>query len=136
MKIRHWLTIGDVYLTLASTGKKLYFETELRETFKQGAKEAVFAPDVFFIFGGRAYLMEVQLKRMSKKEWSVKWSRWNEYFGGGNYRQASWQRFKKDGNLIPFMLAISKQGSEMVSEGFNVVGRELKVLSRIEEILC
>ncbi|AFC32111.1 hypothetical protein PM3016_5411 [Paenibacillus mucilaginosus 3016] len=91
-------------------------------------KERVFAPDVFFIFGGRAYLMEVQIKRMSRTEWSKKWQRWNEYFGGGYYLQASWQRFKKGGGLIPNVLVNSLQEKDIVAEGFRVPGRTVETI--------
>jgi hypothetical protein len=130
----HWLTISDVYLALNATGLLKYFECELRIPYKQLGKEYVYAPDCFFIWNKRAYLMEVQLKALSRKEWAEKWKRWNEYFGGGHYTQAPWQRFKQGGGLVPHMVSLSQQDAEIVRCGFMVQGRDLLVYDSISKI--
>jgi hypothetical protein len=130
-KIRHWLTIGDCYIAMKEAGK-LHFETELHIEYEP---KKFFSPDVFFIFGGRAYLMEVQLKRMSGKEWAQKWKRWNDYFNAGHFKTAPWQRFKKDGGLIPHMVVLTPQPKETVGHGFEVKGRELLLLKEPPELL-
>lgn len=135
MKLRHWLTIGEVYTALREAGGKLYFECELREKFKHAGKEYTFAPDIFFIHGGRATLLDVQLTRMTKKEWAQKWKRWNDYFNGGHFKSAPWQRFKKDGGLIPHMVVLTPQPKETVASGFEVKGRELLLVKEPAELL-
>jgi hypothetical protein len=111
---------------------KLHFETELH--IEYGTKK-FYSPDVFFIFGGRAYLMEVQLRRMSGKEWAAKWKRWNEYFNDGHYKTAPWQRFKKDGGLIPHIVVLTQQPKEIVCQGFEVKTREIIIIKEPSGLL-
>ncbi|MBD0381262.1 hypothetical protein ICC18_14145 [Paenibacillus sp. WST5] len=131
----HWLTISDVYLALNATGLLKHFECELRLSYKHLLKEYVYAPDLFFIWNKRAYLMEVQLKALSRKEWGEKWKRWNEYFNNGHHLQAPWQRFKQGGGLVPHMAALSKQDPEIVRSCFGVSGRDLLVHDNIQKLI-
>ena len=74
LKIDHYLAIGDVLLELRTRGKLTVFDTEPREKFEILGKRRKYCPDAYFVFNGRAYLLEVQLKGLSTKQWSYKWA--------------------------------------------------------------
>ncbi|WP_426450689.1 replication-relaxation family protein [Paenibacillus sp. S-38] len=131
-KIAHWLTIGDAYLQLQQTGMLRHLECELRIPYHYAGREYLFAPDCFLIWNRRAYLLEVQLSRLSREQWAKKWRRWNDYFGGNHYLQAPWQRFKQGGGVIPQPIILTEQSPELVLHGYAVVGRKPVVVSRID----
>lgn len=134
-KIQHFLAIADVYTKLKETGKLRYFQVELREPFKHNEKSCVYAPDALFVHDKSIYLVEVQLSRMSRTQWSYKWKVANTYFNEGYYRLASWQRWKKADYIKPNFIVLSPQAPDIVREGFDVQGRELKISTELSTVL-
>lgn len=110
--------------------KLKYFEVELREQYERLGKIKTYSPDALFVYDRGIYIAEVQLKRLSRKEWARKWSKANEFFNERYFEQASWQRWRKGDAIKPRFLCISVQDPGIVREGFAVSGRELKVLSQ------
>lgn len=74
LKIDHYLAIADVLLQLREQGKLTAFDTEPREKFEILGRRRKYCPDAYFILNGRAYLLEVQIKRLSSDQWADKWA--------------------------------------------------------------
>lgn len=127
MKLNHYLAIADLYVILSD--KLKYFEVELREQYERLGKIKTYSPDALFVYDRGIYIAEVQLKRLSRKEWARKWSKANEFFNERYFEEASWQRWRRGDNIKPQFLCVSEQDPGIVMEGFSVSGRVLKVLT-------
>lgn len=129
-KMKHWIEITNVFINLYKTGSLKYFEVELREDFPV---KKVYSPDILFVYKGVPYLCEVQLKRLSRGEWAKKWRMANIYFNQHHYHKASWQRWSKN-PIKPQFIAITEQKKDIVTNGFEVIGRKLIVAKSVPPI--
>lgn len=125
MKVQNYLGFADVYFTM---GQPKIFQVELREALHN----THFDPDIFTIHNRKVYLIEVQVKPLSQKEWGEKWKKWNVYFNENHYLTASWQKYAKSDEVkkrIPEVVVITKQVKEQVASGWNVLeGMKVKEL--------
>lgn len=125
LKRPHYLRVADLYFDLLPRGMKA-FDVEPRERYKRIGREVTYAPDVFAIFDAKPWVIEVQLKPRSRKEWAMKWRAANEYFDrtDRHFFQASWNRYAGK-PFIPHFLVVTRQPAEIVESGFEVQGRTL-----------
>lgn len=130
-KMKHWIEITDIFINLYATGSLKYFEVELREHFPV---KRTYSPDILFVYDNIPHLCEVQLKRLSRGEWAKKWRMANVYFNQHHYHKASWQRWSKRDPIKPQFIALTDQPSEIVENGFEVIGRKLIVAKKIPPI--
>ncbi|WP_438447401.1 hypothetical protein [Gorillibacterium sp. sgz5001074] len=123
-------------MILRETDKLRSFQVEPREPFERLGKAMLYAPDALFVYDRTIYLMEVQLSRLSRKQWAQKWRVANLYFNEGHYRAAGWQRWRKQGGefIKPHFVVVCPQDVGLVGEGFDVQGRVLRVVHSVEEI--
>jgi hypothetical protein len=127
-KIDHTLMIGDVYLELMRKGKVYGFRFEPQDDFKtRTGQQRKYCPDAFFGFGGRAYLLEMQLSSLSSSRWAEKWAVAQEFFDGGHHKNACWQ--PEGQKLIPYILVVTSQPEETVKAGSRLPFKICKKIS-------
>lgn len=133
LKIEHSLAIADVWLTLVKTGNLQYFKYEPIDPFTTAGRQKVYAPDSFFIYKNKAYVLEVQLSPLSTIRWGEKWAIATAFFDEGHYKKATWQVVK--GHLIrPEILVISQQSDDVIQGGSRLnisIYRDIKDLALI-----
>lgn len=113
-KIPHYIEIGNVYLDCLHLGELLHFTPECREPFILYGQEKEYCPDIFMIWKGRAYCIEVQLTPISSTRWGEKWKVAETFFGEGHFKRASWQ--KSPTKIIkPRLVVLTKQRPETVT---------------------
>lgn len=126
--IEHALAIGEVYFTL----KPKQWLYEPVERFKIDKKEYVWSPDFIMGYGSKLYAGEVQLTALSEKRWANKWLTWNLYFKEA-FKTAKFQQWSSSGKvMMPNFVVITP--NKKAAHGFNIPGRELKVISTITEL--
>lgn len=115
MKIDHYLAISDVWQELRQSDK---FATnrwlvELRERMEG---KDVYAPDAFFVYKGKPYLLEVQRTKISSERWGEKWAKASRFFDEGHYKKASFQ-FWEGKTIRPEVVVISTQNPTTIQAG-------------------
>lgn len=128
-KVRHALALASLYLSLSQRDLKA-FDYEPMQTYLRGLESFKYAPDAFTIVDRKAYVVEVQLKPLSRKEWSRKWTKGaNVYFNRErqHFEGASWNRYAGKA-IVPHFLVVTTQPLDIVSTGFNVQGREIYIM--------
>ena len=127
LKVSHHLAITSCYAALEKSGHLTRFTPELREPF--GTK--VYAPDAFFVFDKRPYLLEIQLTPLSIKRWAEKWAIGAEYFDGFHHQKASFQHWP--GRIIrPQIAVITRQPPDNVMAGSRL---PLHIYASIEDFI-
>lgn len=116
LKIDHALAIGDVWLTLVRTGKLQYFKYEPIDPFTTGGRQKVYAPDAFFIYKNKPYLLELQLSPLSTIRWGEKWAVATSFFDEGHYKKATWQVIPNH-ILHPAIIVLSNQSPDVIQGG-------------------
>lgn len=95
-KIGHFLAIADFFKQARRVDHPRIFEVEP----KLGGK-GLPEPDIFMIWKGAAFYVEIQNKVYSTKEMSEKLNRYEQYYLSGAWEQAEWQpRDKKVAPII------------------------------------
>jgi hypothetical protein len=64
-------------------------------------------PDIFTIWAGHAFWVEMQRNTFSEKVWLEKLARYEELFRSGIWRQQSWQP-PGDQKVFPYILILSE----------------------------
>lgn len=98
-KIDHYLAIADVYATLRSTGKLRRFDVEPRY-------DADVRPDIFVIFKGAPFFIEVQQSQYSSRQFAQKLARYEDLRSSAEWRGWSWQT--KDKPVFPYLLVFGR----------------------------
>lgn len=88
-KTDHYLGIADVYFDLLKHGELKRFDVEP----KLGGKGTV-EPDIFAIWKGAAWFIEVQRSIYTGKTMNAKMSRYEAYRASGQWRSLDWQPTK------------------------------------------
>jgi hypothetical protein len=102
-KINHYRAIFNVYLGICKLGGLRRFEVEP----KLGAKGTV-EPDVFCIWHGTPFFIEVQLSNFYNTNYMLKkLARYEQYRLNGNWRGLDWQR--KDKKVFPLVWIVSEK---------------------------
>lgn len=125
--------ISDVYFTLAATGLLKRFEFEPRYKFHKLNKEEIYSPDALFSWNGKTYMLEIQKKPLSIKDWERKNSYANRFFNEQHFEKVFEERYGKV--FFPHFLTISSQPVESVRSGFNVDGRYLQVIKDVRVLI-
>jgi hypothetical protein len=111
-KVEHILGLGSIFQELLDSGRLQFFLYEPKDEFFPGRRK-VYAPDAFFYLqGAGAFLLEYQRSPLSSNRWAAKWAVASEFFEGGYYKKASWQRGKIA--VKPQILVIAEQSPEQV----------------------
>ena len=112
-KVEHHLAITSCYVALVQTGKCTKFVPELREKY---GDNKTYAPDAFFVYDKKAYLLEVQRSPLSVERWAKKWAVASDFFDGNHHTKASFQYWA--GKIIrPTIVVITSQPAENVQAG-------------------
>lgn len=99
-KVPHYLAISGVYREMRMHREPSIFQVEPK--YGKGAIE----PDIFTIWAGRAFWIEVQRNVFSGKVWEEKLARYHDFFRGGKWREESWQPVEK--KVFPFVWVLSE----------------------------
>ena len=112
-KVEHHLSITSCYVSLVQSGKCTKFVPELREKY---GDNKIYAPDAFFVYDKKAYLLEVQRSPLSVERWAKKWAVASDFFDGNHHTKASFQYWA--GKIIrPTIVVITSQPAENVQAG-------------------
>jgi hypothetical protein len=122
-KVPHWLLITHTYLDMLEIERPMIFLPEQR------LNETRFNPDIFAVWLGRAFWIEVQKSPLTSKRWAMKWDRYNEYIQSGAYKTENWQ--PKTHVVRPRIVAISKQMPETIITGSDY---EIDIVENIKEL--
>ncbi|MED4783426.1 hypothetical protein [Brevibacillus choshinensis] len=99
-KIPHYLAIAAVYREMLRIIKPRLFQVEPK--YGKGMPE----PDIFTIWNGRAFWIEVQRNMFSEKMWEEKWDRYLEMYRSDKWRGESWQP-SGERKVFPFVWVLS-----------------------------
>jgi hypothetical protein len=127
--INHNLAITDAWIELRARGELSHFRYELKERYRHIGKERVYAPDVFFGWNKKAFLMEIQLSALSRAQWKDKLKIAEEYFVHGYFRDASWQT-RPDKTIRPRLVILTNQPEATVKQST----LEMHVIQSIAEL--
>lgn len=100
-KIPHYLAIAGVYRKMRPLGTPRIFEVEPR--YGIGHPE----PDIFCIWAGRAFWIEVQRNVFSGRVWEEKIGRYLDFFKSGKWRTENWQP-PGEKKVFPFVWVLSE----------------------------
>ncbi|MEK5477557.1 replication-relaxation family protein [Paenibacillus sp. FSL R5-0407] len=100
-KINHFLAIADFYRQLNRIEAPRLFQVEP----KLGGK-GLPEPDVFTIWKGAPWFVEIQRTRYTEKVMAEKLNRYERYYIGGEWERASWQPAEK--KIFPYVWIIGK----------------------------
>ena len=95
-KLGHYLAIVEFYRQLCAIEKPRVFDVEPRIGAK-GSPE----PDVFTIWRGAPWYVEIQRTQFSGRVMSDKYNRYAEYHLGGKWAEESWQPANK--RVFPYV---------------------------------
>lgn len=127
LKVAHNLEVAEILIQLSRWGRVGKWVTEPRHKF--GKK--MHSPDAFFVYGGKAYLLEVQRSAISTARWGEKWAISSEYFEGGFYKDAPWQ-FWEGKTIRPMILVVTDTSEEKVRAGSRL---QMMVVRDIMELI-
>ncbi len=99
-KVPHYLAIAGVYREMRRIAEPRIFQVEPK--YGKGSIE----PDIFTIWAGRAFWIEVQRNVFSGKVWEGKFTRYHDFFRGGRWREENWQ--PPDKKVFPFIWVLSE----------------------------
>lgn len=113
-KLKHMLSIGDVFLDLSFTGNLDYFTFEPRFDFvNKHGKIRRFSPDAEFSYLKEKYFLEVQRTPIKDERWAEKWNVSKEFL-----------EIQNETFIMPKILVISEQKASIVktgSEGLDLI---------------
>lgn len=111
-KIKHYLAIVDFYIGVCKYEYPTIFEVEKR--YSPGYVQ----PDIFMIWQGRLFFVEVQLSRYSSKVMKEKLNRYVNYF-----KSESWEhkKIKFDLNTSPVIWIISKNPYAIKNDNLQII---------------
>lgn len=125
-KIPHFLRIAEFYRETNRHGAHRIFEVEP----KLGGNRGVPEPDVFMIWKGIPWFVEIQRSIYTEKQWQEKMNRYEAYYLSGEWQQAEWQPEKK---RFPYVWIIGK-GRAGLQQSFKVVqGSVEEMITRISK---
>nr|WP_245553061.1 replication-relaxation family protein [Brevibacillus massiliensis] len=93
------MAIASVYREMLQISPPRIFQVEPK--YEKGLPE----PDIFTIWAGRAFWIEVQRNVFSQKVWLEKFQRYINFFRNGRWREESWQ--PKDKKVFPYIWILS-----------------------------
>lgn len=94
-KIDHYLAIADVYAALRQAGKLRRFDVEPRY-------QADVRPDIFALYRGAPFWIEVQQSRYTSRQFAAKLARYDAMYESGEWREFPWQAQAKP--VFPYVL--------------------------------
>lgn len=101
-KIPHFLALADFYVAVREIEKPIIFEVETKL-----GDEGLPEPDVFMIWRGYPFFVEVQRSQISEKEMAAKLKRYKNYFLSDKWEDLPWQ--PKNQNIFPTVWLLSDQ---------------------------
>ncbi|MEK5415088.1 hypothetical protein [Paenibacillus sp. FSL L8-0708] len=94
-KIPHFLMIADFYKQIAQIEKPRVFIVEPK--YSKGMPE----PDIFMVWKGMAWHVEIQRSLYSEKQMKEKLIRYDHYFLSNEWHKEEWQR--EDKKIFPYL---------------------------------
>lgn len=103
-KLNHFLAIVGFYRQIRKHAQPYTFEVEP----KLGGK-GLPEPDVFTIWRGAPWYVEIQRSVYSERQWTDKMNRYEKYYVSGEWEKADWQ--PKDKKIFPYVwiVGVGKQ---------------------------
>lgn len=124
-KLDHMIEIARVYQWLDLNGELTDFIHEPHYPFG----DLTYYPDAYFIWNGRAYLLEVQRSYLSADRWEMKWKIAEEFFKGP-FKKASFQT--NPAKIIKPRLICLAVGNPPKPENLNVlIWKEIEEMKAI-----
>lgn len=111
-KLGHFLQIAEFYRDLCKIEKPRIFQVEPRYG------DSMMEPDVFMIFKGMAWIVEVQRTKYSDKQIQQKMVRYDHYFLSGKWRQETWQR--PDKQVFPYIWLTGEVGYNLGIRSYKI----------------
>lgn len=112
-KINHFLAIADFYRQIKRIEGPRVFDVEP----KLGGK-GLPEPDIFTIWKGAPWYVEIQRTHYSDKVMTEKLNRYEQYYIGGEWEKASWQPPGK--RLFPYLWIVGKGTYKVEGRPFRV----------------
>ncbi|GFZ69045.1 hypothetical protein PSE10B_55670 [Pseudomonas amygdali pv. eriobotryae] len=116
-KILHFLSILDVYKQMLTYSKPKHVIVEDKPTGRKGGIE----PDLFCIFKGAPFWVEVQRNTYSEAKMQAKVSLYEDYFHSDEWASLHWQRGDGKPAVFPTIIIIT-------SVRYNVSSNYIKVI--------
>lgn len=98
-KVAHFLAIADYYKRIRAVEEPRVFEVEPKLGDK-GRPE----PDVFAIWKGAPWYVEIQRSTYTDKQMAEKLNRYEAYYNGGEWKRESWQ--PQNRTIFPYLWII------------------------------
>lgn len=125
-KVAHFLAIADFYRRIRAVEQPRVFEVEPK-VGEKGAPE----PDVFAIWKGMAWYVEIQRTDYTEKVMAEKMNRYERYYTSGDWTRLSWQ--PADRKIFPYVWIVGA-GSD---KKYNVGKRPFRVFqASIDEMFA
>lgn len=112
-KLNHFLAIADFYCEISKHDKIKRFDVEPKIGGK-GYPE----PDVFMIWRGTPFFIEVQMSDYSSKQWLEKLNRYEQYYHTNDWQKLDWQ--PKDKKVLPMIWVCGKGPGMIQGTSFRV----------------
>lgn len=113
-KVAHYKAIADFYLECCNYTQPSTFEVE----YKTGPKGSV-EPDIFMIWQGAPFFVEIQLSQYSNKLMEKKMERYKAYYHGNVWRNETWQPSGK--KFFPYVWIVSEYVYSLPVMPFKVI---------------
>lgn len=123
-KINHFLAIAHFFNEIRQIDTPKVFTVEP----KFGGKGTI-EPDVFMIFCGHAFMVEIQLTHYSDKTMKEKLNRYENYFLSGEWQKATWQPEHK--KVQPMVWIYGKDQYNIGVRSFRVFQEDVEGMKRI-----
>lgn len=111
-KVNHFLQIAEFYRDICKIEKPRSFIVEPR--YGPGMME----PDVFMIFKGMAWFVEIQRTMYSDKQIKAKFTRYDQYYLSDQWRKEPWQREERQ--IFPYVWLTGETGYNLGVRSYKV----------------
>lgn len=112
-KIPHFLAIVDFYKQIKKYKEPKIFTIEPK--YEKGLME----PDVFMLFNGTPFFVEIQKNHYSSKVMEAKLQRYERYFSSKEWTKEHWQ--PKGNEIFPYVWFITETRYSIKSKNFTIV---------------
>ncbi|WP_374989545.1 hypothetical protein Q5794_30090 (plasmid) [Priestia megaterium] len=114
-KILHFLSILDIYKQMCAYSIPKHVIVEDKPTGRKGGIE----PDLFCIFKGSPFWIEIQRNQYSEQKMQAKISLYEEFFFSDEWKALQWQ--PEDGAVFPSVILITPIRYALSSEHIRII---------------
>ncbi|UKL30054.1 replication-relaxation family protein [Bacillus phage PK2] len=112
-KLSHFKAIADFVIEARKFGRVSEYEVEV----KLGKKGTV-EPDLFMLWNGTPFFVEVQNSYFNQKQMSKKLERYEDYYSSGLWKELHWQPANK--KYFPYVLIVADRPYSLEDTPFRV----------------